>query len=234
MSERKLPIQSSDTEVAAFLRKVATTPVGKREKRGRLIFALDATASRQSTWDQACQLQGEMFTETTSLGGLDVQLVWYRGLGEFEVGPWVNQASDLLRRMGQVYCVGGLTQIGRVLNHALDETRKHRINALVFIGDCVEENADRLCHMAGELGVLGVPVFVFHEGSDPNAAQTLQQIAKLSNGAYCSFDSGSARQLRELLTAVAVYAAGGRRALEDFGKRKGGLARQLTHQVGKG
>jgi hypothetical protein len=232
MTDSQYPSRSSKNEVSEFLRKVASTPVLTTQRKGRLIFALDATASRQPTWDRACQLQGEMFTETAGLGGLDIQLVWYRGFEELKAGPWVDQASELLRQMGRVQCMGGLTQIGRVLAHALGETRKHRINALVFIGDCVEENVDRLCHAAGELGVLGVPVFVFHESGEPNAARALRQIAHLSRGAYCSFDAGSARQLRELLAAVAVYAAGGRKALQDLGRRRGGVAGQLTHQMG--
>ncbi len=235
MSKEKLPTtQSSDAEIAHFLKQVARTPNRNGGTRGRLIFALDATASRQPTWDHACQLQAEMFSETASLGGLDIQLAWYRGFGEFKVSPWRNQAAEMLEQMGGVHCMGGLTQIGRVLTHALDETRKYRINALVFIGDCVEESVDQLCHRAGELGVLGVPVFIFHEGSDPAASCAFREMARLSHGAYCSFDAGSARQLRELLVAVAVYAAGGRRALESFSQKKGHRVRQLTHQLSRG
>jgi len=103
----------------------------------------------------------------------------------------------------------------------------------VFVGDCMEEDADTLCALAGELGLLGVPVFLFHEGLDSGAGKVFQQIARLSRGAYCRFDSNSAEQLKALLSAVAVFAAGGRRALEDFGKSRGGVIRQLTHQMGK-
>ncbi|MDQ2694988.1 MAG: VWA domain-containing protein [Pseudomonadota bacterium] len=234
MSNDKYPTRSSDAQVAEFLRQVAMTPARPAGGQGRLIFALDATASRQPTWDQACQIQGEMFSETAALGGLAIQLVWYRGFGEFSASPWLVDSARLLRQMTSVRCLGGMTQIGRVLQHAIDETRTHKINALVFIGDCVEESVDGLCGLAGELGLLGTPVFVFHEGSEPYAADALRQIARLSRGAYCTFDAGSARQLRELLGAVAVYAAGGRRALEDLGRRKGGLVLQLTHQMGKG
>lgn len=232
MNNRSVSKPSSGTEVAEFLRKAAAI-AAPQKSQGRLIFALDATASRQPTWDRACQLQGEMFIETANLGGLAVQPVWYRGIGEFKAGPWLTQAHELLQCMSKVYCVGGLTQIGRVLHHTLQETRKHRINALVFVGDCVEENGDLLCQRAGELGLLGVPVFVFHEGGEPTPARTLKQIAELSRGAYCAFDSGSARQLRDLLSAVAVYAAGGRKALEAHGRLKGGMALRLTHQLDK-
>jgi predicted alpha/beta-hydrolase family hydrolase len=175
-----------------------------------------------------------MFAETANLGGLDIQLVWYRGLSEFHASTWVSTAAQLVQSMNGVYCAGGLTQIGRVLSHVIGETRRHRINALVFIGDCIEEDVDRLCHVAGDLGVLGVPIFLFHEGREPGAASAFRQLARLSHGAYCSFDSGSAKQLRELLAAVAVYAAGGKGALEDFGRRRGGLVQRLTHQLGKG
>lgn len=134
--------------------------------------------------------------------------------------------------MAPVHCVGGMTQIGRVLHHAVNETRRHRINALVFVGDCMEENPHDLEALAGELGLLGVPVFLFHEGGEARAAATFRRIARLSRGAYCAFDAGSARQLRELLSAVAVYAAGGRKALADLSRSGGGaLVRQLTHQL---
>jgi len=223
-------IQSTSTEVAEFLRRVAKAPA-LSASRGRLIFALDATASRQPTWDRACQLQGDMFAAAAELGGLAVQLVWYRGYGEFQIEPWLTDSAELQRRMTSVQCQGGLTQIGRVLEHAIRETRQHRVNALVLVGDCLEEPVDPLCHSAGQLGLLGVPAFVFQEGHDPDAALAFREIARLTGGAYCAFDTGSARQLRELLGAVAVYAVGGRPALTEFGKRHGGLIQQLTQQL---
>lgn len=228
----KLPACSSNKDVEAFLRKVAETPPAKRPgERGRLIFALDATASRQPTWDRACQLQAEMFHETGLLGGLDIQLCYYRGFHEFHASPWTGDADQLARRMTGVACLGGLTQIARVLRHAVKETENRKVNALVFIGDCMEEDVDPLCHLAGELGLRGVPVFVFQEGTDPDAERTFRQIARLSNGAWCRFDASSAQQLRDLLAAVAVYAAGGRKALADFSDKRGGIVLQLTHQV---
>ena len=233
MADRKdkLPAKSNQAEIDAFLAKVASTPVVKASgTRGRLIFAMDATASREPTWDRACHIQSEMFLATDSLGGLDVQLCYYRGFKEFEATSWLGTSSDLLARMSAVRCAGGMTQIERVLEHALDETRRQKVNALVFVGDCMEEDIDRLCHLAGELGILGVPVFCFHEGDDAAAERTFREVARLSGGAYCSFDASSAEQLKELLSAVAVYAAGGRKALEDFGKRRGGAALRLTQQ----
>lgn len=230
--QEKLPTKATDQDIDKFLKKVASTPITKAAgKRGRLIFALDATASREPTWDRACHLQGEMFAETAALGGLDIQLVYYRGFGECRASKWTRRSEDLLRIMTSVFCLGGHTQIRKVLKHAIKETQKDKVDAVVFIGDCMEEDVDALCHLAGELGLLGVPVFMFHEGGEPIAAKTFRQIARLSGGAYCRFDEGSAKQLRELLSAVAVYAAGGRKALADLSKKRGGMVMKLTHQV---
>ncbi|MFI4987146.1 MAG: VWA domain-containing protein [Alphaproteobacteria bacterium] len=229
----KLPEGTGRTAaVAEFLAEVARAPAARpQEGRGRLIFAMDATASREPTWDRAARIQGDMFKATEGLGGLDVQLAFYRGFGECKTSPWVSNTDDLVRRMTAVYCLAGQTQIAKVLRHALVETRQQRVNALVFVGDCMEENIDELAQLAGELGLLGVPGFFFHEGGDPIAARAFKELARLSHGAYCAFDAASAQQLRELLSAVAVYAAGGRKALAHYGKAKGGLVLQLTHQV---
>lgn len=232
--DKKLPTASSQADVNQFLRKVAQTPTpGGAEGRGRLIFAMDATASREPTWDIASHIQAEMFKETAALGGLEIQLVYYRGFGECRASPWVSNSADLLRRMTGVFCLAGQTQIAKVLKHTIKETKKRKVAALVFVGDCVEEDIDRLGHLAGQLGLLGVPCFMFHEGRDPVARSAFQQIAKLSGGAFCPFDANSAQQLRDLLSAVAVYAAGGRKALADYGERKGGAILRLTHQVGR-
>jgi len=232
----KLPDKpTTGSEVDAFLRQLAATPAVRPApgRRGRLLFALDATASRQPTWDRACHIQAEMFKETADLGGLDVQLAFYRGFGEFKASAWFDRADDLLRKMTAVTCLGGRTQIGKVLKHALAESKRQKINAVVFVGDAMEEEIDALCHKAGELGLLGVPVFIFHEGRDRKAAEAFRQIARLTHGACCPFDANSAQQLRELLSAVAVYAAGGRMALEDYSRRAGGATLLLAQQIAK-
>lgn len=221
-------------DVDAFLSMVAVTPKRAQAdgKRGRLLFAMDATASRQPTWDTAASIQGQMFADTAALGGLDIQLAFYRGFGEFRVGAWTDNEKELLRLMTSVFCLAGATQIGKVLQHAVNEAKKAHLNAVVFVGDMVEEDVDHLGQVAGELGLLGVPAFIFHEGNDPVAKFAFEQIATLTGGACLNFDANSADVLRELLAAVAVYAAGGLRALESKAK-KGGPALQITHQMGR-
>lgn len=219
--------------VAAFLDKVAKTPAPVRAgRRGRLMFALDATASRQPTWDHAMHTQAEMFTVAKDIGGLDVQLSFFRGFGEFRASEWVSDPASLLKRMTGVQCLGGRTQIERVLRHGIRETSASKVNALVFVGDCMEENPDTLCDLAGQLGLKGLPVFVFQEGYDPLAGSIFPQIARLSGGAWCRFDASSADQLRELLSAVAVFAAGGRKALGNYSRRGGEAVRLITSQLG--
>jgi hypothetical protein len=229
---KQVPTQVGSQEVSDFLDKLARTPaVRSSDGVGRLMFAMDATASREPSWDSACHIQSEMFKATDGLGGLEVQLVFFRGFGECKNSSWLSSSDDLVRRMTSGYCRGGRTQIGKVLSHAVGETKKRKVNALVYVGDAMEEDVDELCHTAGELGVLGVPIFVFQEGNDPVATQAFKQFANLTGGAHCRFDSSSANQLKELLAAVAVFAAGGLRALEDYGKRAGAAVAQITSQV---
>lgn len=233
MADRDKPVkQPSDGNVDVFLRKLAMTPnVRAAADSGRLIFAMDATASREPTWDHACHIQSQMFTETAKLGGLSIQLCYYRGINEFSHFTWQHSSAELLKSMTSVFCLGGHTQIEKVLQHAIEQNRQRKVDALVFIGDAMEEDVDRLCQLGGELGLAGVPAFIFQEGDDPIAAHAFQSIARLSNGAYCRFDAGSARQLRELLSAVAVYVAGGRKALDDFSQGKPAVVRQLVRQL---
>ncbi len=235
MADEKLPAKSSDGEVDAFLRKVALTPQRKSDsgERGRLIFAMDATASREPMWDQASQIQGEMFTQTAALGGLEIQLAYYRGFGEFKAGEWLTDEKAFLAQMTSVFCLAGETQLRKVLGHAVKEAKAKPVNALVFVGDCVEEDVDKLGAVAGELGILGVPAFLFHEGSDPIAEFAFKQIARLTKGAYCRFDASSAKTLAQLLRAVAVFAAGGRQALQSLAERQGGEVLKIAHQVSR-
>ena len=213
--------RSSDAEVAAFLARMKAVAPATTKGNGRLAFAMDATMSRQPTWDMALALQADMFAAVKSVGGLDVQLVYFRGAGECRASRWVSDPDALARLMSTVSCQGGYTQIGKVLAHARREADGGRVNALVYVGDASEEAIDELCGRAGELALLGVPVFLFQEGRDATAERAFREIARITGGAWCPFDAGAAAQLRELLTAVAVYAAGGRKALEALTDGRG-------------
>lgn len=221
---------SDRTEIDAFIEQAGKLPA-PHEQRARLLFALDATASRSPTWDRACELQSEMFLASDGVGALAVRLCYYRGYRQFHHSPWVASAQALLEQMNGVSCLGGHTQIGRVLRHALDESRQAPLHALVLVGDCCEEALDPLCEMAGELGLRGTPIFSFHEGDDPTGRLLFEQLAQLSGGAFARFDLASADRLRELLGAAAVYATGGIDALEHYAGQGSPALLALTHQL---
>ena len=224
MTDKSLPIskkgnaaptkpRSDAGEIEAFVRQArALSAVGNGA--GRLILSLDATMSRQPTWDLACTLQGEMFDAAGKAGLLSVQLVYFRGLGECRSSAFVTDTDTLKQLMTRIDCRSGHTQIGKVLSHTLKQTVSAKVNALVYIGDAMEENADELADKAGRLGLLGVPVFVFQEGHDSGAEKVFKDIARLSKGAWFRFDRRAAATLAGLLSAVAVFATGGLEALE--------------------
>jgi hypothetical protein len=218
---------STPSEIDGFLSRLRSGPA-PASSQGRLIFALDATMSRQPTWDAACRLQAEMFEETGRVGGLSIQLVYYRGFSECRASRWVSDSRALRDLMTAIECRGGHTQIRKVLSHARREAGKGRVQGLVFVGDAVEEPVDDLCARAGELGLLSLPVFLFHEGHNPHAEGAFREIARLTRGAYVRFDRNAPGQLASLLRAVALYAVGGRKALTAGG---GAGARLLLEQL---
>ena len=218
--------QSGDVD--AFLAEArALAPASTDGGRGRLIFALDATMSRQPTWDTALRLQAEMFEEAGKVGSLDVQLVYFRGFNECRASRWVSETKGLRDLMTGIECRGGHTQIGKVLSHARREAGKRKVNVLVFVGDALEEPIDDLAAKAGELGLLGVKMFVFQEGHDRAVERGFREMARLSGGAYGRFDPNAAGQLARLLRAAAVYAAGGLKALQKSGAGTPLLLEQL-------
>src|SRR3981189_2454973 len=204
---------SAAADIAALVAKAKAMSPHRAGAKGRLVFALDATMSRQPTWDMACALQADMFREAASLGSLDIRLVYYRGLNECRATGWISNSAQLAKLMSKIDCQGGNTQIGKVLSEARREAVASAVRAVVFVGDAMEEAVDDLCAKAGELGLLKVPVFMFQEGHDAVAEQAFREISRLTGGAWCRFDPGAAAQLRELLRAAAAYAARGREAV---------------------
>jgi len=236
MNDQHLKRRSSRSEIDAFLQQVRSKGQSRQSgNQGRVLVAIDATASREPTWDHACHIQGQMFTATAAMGGIAVKLCYYRGFGEFHHSAWHNNAGTLLEDMSAVRCLAGHTQITQVLRLA---NKEEQLNAVVFIGDAMEEDVNELRRLAGQLGLRGIPVFIFHEGHDPLARDAFGEIARLSHGACVPFDLNSADQLRDLLGAVAVFACGGYAALQDYfrnqDKNLGHNSRSLLEQLGPG
>jgi hypothetical protein len=195
---------------------------------GRLIFALDTTASRQLTWDTAYALQNTMFDAVAGLGGLFAQLVYSRGYDECEASKWLFRAAELHRVMRAMSCVGGETQIERVLSHAIRETGKNRGGAVVFVGDAMEEKVDRLGRLAVELGPL-------RPSSSTKAATRppRQHSSKLPPSQGCLLAVRSCRHSSAQGIARGICGLCGRRPLgaQSARREKGGEILRLSHQL---
>lgn len=222
MAKPVLPASPSGSSLEAaadaFIRAARALAPVTGPRAPRLIFGLDATASRQATWDEAAEIQAEMFEVATGLGGLEIQLAHYGG-GGFAATPFLDRADALKAAMYGVRCAAGRTRIGRLFDHAAAIGGPEGVTALVFVGDAVEEPPADLERAAGRLALLGIPAFLFHEGRDSRAAAIFDRLARLTGGAACRFDRTSAGELLALLRAVATYAAGGRAALTALAAR---------------
>ncbi|MEP9353211.1 VWA domain-containing protein [Xanthobacter sp. KR7-65] len=221
---------SGGAEVERFLAAArAMPPARAADGQGRLAFALDATGSRQATWSLACDIQADMFAAAAAHGGLDIQIVYYRGSDECRASLFVKDAATLGRLMRKISCEGGLTQIRRVLAHLSREAERTGLKAAIFVGDAVEEDAAELKEAAGQLALRGVRLFMFQEGHDARVEDVFRGLAAVTGGAWCRFDARAPDELRQLLAAVAAYAAGGRVALTA---RRDAGARRLISAMG--
>jgi hypothetical protein len=200
------------TDLPTRVSKQVADFLAKQPTMARLIFALDATMSREQTWDSACKLQALMFTEAGKLGALQIQLVYFRGLDECRASHWTNNARDLARIMTGINVKGGETQIGRILAHIRKENTAQKVNAAIFVGDAMEEDPGSLYDAAA---ALGVPLFMFQEGADSEVEKIFREMARLTGGAYCRFEPGAEAKLANLLRAVAAFATGGMQALTN-------------------
>lgn len=233
MKQSKGNLPSTTDNVSSFLKKVRTVKsmTVHGSKPGRLAFIIDATASRQPTWDRACQIQLQMFRAAEQVGSLAIQLIYYRGFNEFYASTWKSDSQSLLKEMISVHCLAGETQIHTSLEYLLRETTLQAVTAAVFIGDACEEATNGIYDVAGRLGVRKTPVFMFQENNIPGVDDIYRKIASLSGGAYCRFDSSSADLLADLLSGVAVYAAGGQKALESYVKNKSQQLQAMSRQL---
>ena len=219
-------VPSTTVSVSSFLEQTKQHPLAT-SKPAKLIFAMDATASREHSWDLATSLHGELF-RTAQQKNLRVQLVNYGGFNDFHTSSWNSSANELQQRMQRVRCLGGRTQILRVLSHTYNESLNGDVKALAFVGDSCEEDPQQLYRIAGQLGLLGVPVFLFQEGYNPHASTIFAEIALRTKGVHIPFAPGSAQAFAELLGAIAAYATGGIQAVHQL---KSKLASRLLEQL---
>jgi hypothetical protein len=185
----------------------------------RMIFAMDATASREPTWELAIRLHRDM---ALALGTIEVQLVFFHGNGKCFASNWASGGSRLADLMAKVQCLSGQTQIAKVLEHVLRESEKHTIRGVVYVGDTCEEELERLSGLAAQMKQRKIPLFIFHEvsGDATGASEASDEIlfralATITDGVYAPFDAGAADQLQRLLRGAADYVSGKYAAVTD-------------------
>jgi len=167
--------------------------------RGRLVFSIDATASRQRAWHIARDLQAHMFIEAGSVGMLNLQLVYFQGT-VCRASRWASRGEELARWMSTIECEGGLTQIERILRHVLREHQNAPVQAVTFSGDAMEEDLGVLGALADELGTAGVPLHMYQEGNDAVVRNAFRLLA-LKTGRTCSAFNPTVPQTIERLSA---------------------------------
>jgi hypothetical protein len=132
-------------QVADFLKK--------QRPQGRIAFVIDATGSRVPTWELACQLQSEMLSETAKLGSVELLVIYFRGMDEVGASNWTRDACELQHFMGRIHCEGGYTKYRRAFERVRQEHQRQPINAVVAIGDMLEEEPHTLYDAVVGLGV---------------------------------------------------------------------------------
>jgi hypothetical protein len=160
-----------------------------------------------------------LFEAASDETGFAIQLCYFRGLSDFQVTPWLTAPAALLDALNNVYCEGGMTQIARLLRHALAEFQGNAsIKAIVYVGDACEESPDVLNALAVQCRLANRPLLIFQEGADPATSQGFSTLAALSGGAHIQLDDASGARLRELLRSAVRFVTGGRKALTGSGK----------------
>ena len=206
----------------------------KYREAGRLIFGLDLTGSREASLAHARIATAAMFDTIKAIGAVAVKLVYYRGTNECRASAWHNDpgvVSDAMRRLS---CEAGYTQIARLLRVALAE--KEKVSGVVLVLDHCEDDADELLDLARTLGERSMPLYVFHECADYSkrslkAKPLFKRMAETSGGVYVEFKPDSGAVLREMLSTVAAFTAGGSEGVRQVGRAVTPEARQLRSSL---
>jgi hypothetical protein len=181
--------------------------------RPRLVFAVDATASREPAWKAARQVTDALVKALP--GELDVALAVHGGSRVHTFTAFTSDAATLRDRAAGVACEAGLTRLLPILNASL---KQQAVKVIVYIGDVFEENLPHGRQLADSLGARGTKLIVLHDTADPSArrdAEIFWDLAKRTGGCVLPFDANAPGRLRDLLAAVAVYAVGGEQLLRE-------------------
>jgi hypothetical protein len=195
--------------------------------RPRLVFGVDATASREPAWAVARQVTDALVKAMP--GDLDVALAVHGGSRVHTFTAFTDNANTLRDRAAGVRCLAGLTRLLPILAASL----KHPgIRVVVYIGDVFEEGVPAGRALADAMGARGTRLIVLHDTADRSArrdAEVFWDLAKRTGGCVLPFDASAPDRLRDLLSAVAVYAIGGEKLLREQRGNTAGAVALLEH-----
>ncbi len=116
----------------------------------RLIFAVDATASREPAWTAARRVTDALVKALP--GELDVALAVHGGSRVHTFTAFTKDAATLRDRAAGVACEAGLTRLLPILSASL----KHQaVRVVVYIGDVFEESLNQGRRLADAMGAQG-------------------------------------------------------------------------------
>jgi hypothetical protein len=204
-----------------------TEPPPDVPTRPRLIFAVDATASREPAWAAARLVTDALFKALP--GELDVALAVHGGSRVRIFTDFTNNPAALRDQAAGVVCQAGMTRLLPILEGSVKRTG---IRVVVYIGDVFEESVTHGRRLADTMGQRGTKLIVLHDTADPAArrdAEIFWDLAKRTNGCVLPFDANASGRLRDLLSAVAVYAVGGEKLLRERQHALPGAVALLQH-----
>lgn len=181
--------------------------------RARLVFALDATGSRQVTWETcAVPLTDALLT---ALPGhqLDVALAWYGG-GRVTFTGFTSHLGTLRDRAAGVRPKAGRTQFLEILTRCVLQTEGVKVVCLV--ADTFEESPPLALKLADALKARGTRLLILHDSASQTfgGAEIFAQMAERTGGAVLPFDASALPRMKDLVGAIGVLAVGGTPMLE--------------------
>lgn len=191
-------------------------------RRPRLVFGVDATASREAMWESAQRITDRMFDAIP--GALDVALAVHGGS---EVHTWTEFSADVQRFRAQaaaVRCQAGHTRLCELMQRTLDAGG---VRVMSYIGDAFEEDASEAFALADRFKLRGIKAVILADQANEPTLRVFRELAERTGGALLDFRSGKLDLMGEVLGAVAALAIGGRKLLAE--RRTAGARLLLSH-----
>lgn len=183
---------------------------GLLDRRPRLVFAVDATASRSATWASAQTITDRMFDAIP--GALDVALEVHGGGNVHTFTGFSADLHEFRKRASRVRCTSGHTRLVDLMQRTLDAGG---VRVMSYIGDAFEESADEAFELADRFKHFGIKAVILADQADVSTMLIFEEIARRTGGAVLDFRSGDLDLMGEVLAGVAALAVGGRGMLES-------------------